>query len=212
LNLLGDFEFLGGTAFGLFTIGDGAALRFDRVSDFIKADKGERVAVGVPKAAEDGSPNWRSMIAGSGGLIWERRLRFQSVLETPEPRIGKKTDAAIAPFAEFSEHIFGNKRDVGCAADLLELIGVGARNDEREVGGAVGRGDDDPGLADLARLRASVKNDPEAEQVQVEGKAPVEIPHIDHHRLQAQESLLALEGAVCVFWRLWRDASHGRII
>jgi len=212
LHLLGNFQFLGGVAFGILTIGDGAALRLDGMSDFVKTDEGKRIAVGIAKAAEHGAPDWRSMIRGIGGIIRERRLRLQSMLEAPKPRVGKKMDAALAPFAEFGEHVFGNEGDVGGAADLLKLLGVGARDDEREVGGTVGRTDDDPGLPGLAGLRAPVKNDLEPEQVQVEAKASVKIPHIDHHRLQAQKRLLALKSAACAFWRLGRDASHARII
>jgi hypothetical protein len=212
LHLLSDFEFLGGAAFGFLTFGGGPALGFDGVSDLIKTDEGERVAVGIPKAAEDGSPNWRSVIAGSTGIIWERRLCLQSVLEAPEPRIGKKVDAALTPFAKLCEHVFGNEGDMGCAPDLLELFGVWAGDAEREIGCAIGRTDDDPGLPGLAGLRAPVKDDLEAEQVQIEGKALVEIPHIDHHRLQAQEGLLALQVAVCGACHAGPGAIHGRII
>jgi len=122
------------------------------------------------------------------------------VLEAPEPRVGEKTDAALAPFAEFCEHIRGNKGDVGRATDLLELFGVGARNDQREIGGAVWRSDDDPLLPGLAGLLAPVKNDLEAEQFLVELQAAVEIPHVDHHGLQAKKWILALLGTACGFW------------
>src|SRR5258707_2621448 len=122
------------------------------------------------------------------------------MLEAPETRIGQKMDSTFAPFAELLEHVFGHKGDMRSAADLLELFGVGARNNQCEVGGAVGRSDYDPRLPRLARLLAPVKNDLEAEQVLVEDQAAVKIPHVDHHRLQAQERILAPYGTVCAFW------------
>src|SRR6202008_3828289 len=113
LHLLCNFKFLRSAALGFLVFGGQSALHFDRVGDFVKTNKRKCVAVGIPKAAEDGSPNRRCMIVGSGGIVRERRLQLQSGLETPEPRVGKKMDAALAPFAEFCKHVFGDEGYVG---------------------------------------------------------------------------------------------------
>ena len=134
------------------------------------------------------------------------------MLESPEAGIGKKMDAALTPFAELSEHVFSDERYVRGAADLLELLGIGSRGHQREVGGAVGRGDDDPRLARLAGLRASIEDDLEAEQVEIELQASIEISDVDHHRLQAQEGFLSWRSAGGAFRCLRRDAGHPRII
>ena len=57
LDLFGDFEFLGGAAFGFEFFGEGPALRFNFVSDFIKADERERVAVRILEASERAAPD-----------------------------------------------------------------------------------------------------------------------------------------------------------
>ncbi len=149
LHLLGDFKFLGSAALGFLVFGGEPALRFDRVSDFVEANQRKRVPVGIAEAAEDGSPNGRGVIVLDGSAVRKRRLHLQRVLESPEPRVGKKTDATLAPFTELCEDVFGDERDVRGASDLRELFGVGARNNQREVGGAVGRSDDDPPLTGL---------------------------------------------------------------
>jgi hypothetical protein len=121
-----------------------------------------------------------------------RRLQLQCVFEAPEPRVGKKADAALAPFAELCEHILGNECDVGSAADLPELFGIRAWNHQSEVGCAVGRSDDHPLLPGMTRLLAPVKDYLEAEEIQVKLQASVQVSHVDHHRLKAQEGILAL--------------------
>src|SRR5580693_7743978 len=77
LHLLGDFKLLCGTSFGFQAFGHSAALLFDRVRDFVETDKRKRVAVGIPKTAEDSAPNRRRMIAGSTSIVSKRRLQLQ---------------------------------------------------------------------------------------------------------------------------------------
>ena len=58
-----DVELLGGAAFGFEPFGDGAALGFDGVRDFVEADEGKRIAVGIAESGEDAAPN-RGMLFG----------------------------------------------------------------------------------------------------------------------------------------------------
>ena len=58
-----DFEFLGGAPLGFQSLGSGTALRFDGVSDFVKADERKRIAVEILEAGEDAAPNWSRLTA-----------------------------------------------------------------------------------------------------------------------------------------------------
>jgi hypothetical protein len=57
LDFVGDFELLGGAAFRFEFCGVGAALGFEGVRDFVKADEGEGVAIGVAEAGGDAAPD-----------------------------------------------------------------------------------------------------------------------------------------------------------
>src|SRR5208282_4322388 len=85
LDFVGDFEFLGGAAFEFEFGGGGAALGFKGVGDFVEADEGESVAVGIAEAGRDAAPD--------GGFFAEQR-RFESVADGA--RIGVELDAAEA--------------------------------------------------------------------------------------------------------------------
>src|SRR5882724_12702096 len=50
LDLFGNFQFLGGAAFGFAFFGEGAALGFERVRDFVEADETEGVSVDITEA------------------------------------------------------------------------------------------------------------------------------------------------------------------
>ncbi len=59
LDFVGNFEFLGGAAFGFEFCGSRAALGFESVRDFVKADEGESVSVDIAEAGDDAAPDGR---------------------------------------------------------------------------------------------------------------------------------------------------------
>ena len=79
--------------------------------------------------------------------------------------------------------------------------------DEGEGGGAVGRGNRDPALAGL---QAGVDDEPEAELVDVEAEAPVEVAHEDAHRVDAEEGPGDTRGEGGSGRRAGRVADHAR--
>ena len=83
----------------------------------------------------------------------------------------------------------------------------GRGGDEGEDGGAVGRGDRDPALAGL---QAGVDDEPEAELVEVEAEAPVEVAHEDAHRVDAEESSGETRWRVASGRGAGRVAGHAR--
>jgi hypothetical protein len=108
LDFVGDFEFLGGAAFKFELGGDGAALGFESVGDFVETDQGESVAVGIAETSGDASPN--------GGFFAEER-RFRDVvdfasfgveLDAAEARGVLEVDAAPGPFLVFGQDVFGD--------------------------------------------------------------------------------------------------------
>lgn len=108
LDFVGDFEFLGGAAFGFEFGGGGAALGFESVGDFVEADESEGVAVDIAETGDDAAPdrgfhaeNWRIGRGFGGGCLG-------IVLEAFEAWSGVETDAAFGPFLKFCEDVFGN--------------------------------------------------------------------------------------------------------
>jgi hypothetical protein len=105
LNLFGDFQFLGGAAFGFELGGEGSAMSFDPACDFVEADQSEGVSVGIFEAGMNSAPG--------RNLGWELEV-----------------DAAFAPLFVFGREVFGEEIDVGKAADVLFRLasGRGQRN------------------------------------------------------------------------------------
>ena len=68
LHLFGDIEFLCGAPLGFKPFGDGAALGFDGVSDFVETDKRERIPVGILETGEHAAPNRRVLTGGGQGV------------------------------------------------------------------------------------------------------------------------------------------------
>ena len=108
LDFVGDFQFLGGAAFGFEFGGGGAALGFESVSDFVEADEKERVAVDIAEASDDAAPDGgfhaenRGISRGFGGG------RLGIVLEAFKAWSGVETDAAFGPFLKFCEDVLGD--------------------------------------------------------------------------------------------------------
>ena len=59
LDFVGDFEFLSGATFGFEFCGGSAALGFERMGHFVKADEKEDVSVNVAETGHDTAPNGR---------------------------------------------------------------------------------------------------------------------------------------------------------
>ena len=99
LDFVGDFEFLGGAAFGVEFGGGSAALRFERVRDFVEADERERVAVRIAEARRDASPDGRFFAEQRrlGGSCVADLARFGVELDAAQARSVIEADAAFGP-------------------------------------------------------------------------------------------------------------------
>jgi hypothetical protein len=142
------------------------------VGDFVEADQGENVAVDVAEAGGDAAPD-------GGFFAEERRLNggpdaasFGIELDTAEARSVIEADAAEGPLFIFGDDVFGDEDDLRGTADELVLHGIGLGGDEREDGGTVGRG---YGYEAFAGLEFDVVGEVEAELVEVEAEAAIEI-------------------------------------
>ena len=205
LDVLGDFEFVGGAALGFLLCYDNAALLFHRVGQLVEADEREGIAVDIAEAGDDSAPDGsffaeeHAVSAGdagvctftctcdcrSGGTCGCRGglLGLRLVANAFEARRSLEADASLRPFLEFCGDIFGNEDDLRRTADQLVLLGARLGSDKGKDGGAVGRGYADPAFAGL---HASVVGDVEAELVDEEAKAAVLIADEDVNAVKAQ--------------------------
>ena len=194
LDFVGDFEFLGGAAFGFEFCGGGAALDFESVGDFIEADEREGIAVDITETGDDAAPD-RGFRAENGRIgrgFGGGRLGF--VLEALEARGGMKADASFGPFLKFCEDVFGDEDDIGGAADEFVFEGLGLGHDQGKDRGAVGRRDGDEAFAGL---KLGVVGEMEAKLVDEEADAAVVV---------ANENVDALDAEV----RGCGNGGHGR--
>lgn len=177
LDFVGDFEFLRGAAFDFEFCGGGATLGFEGVSDFVEADQGENVAVNVAEARGDAAPD--------GGFLAEQRRLDGAAdragvggieLDAAEARSVIEADAAARPLFIFRDHIFGDEDDLRGTADELVLDRIWLGGNEGKNGGAVGRSDGDEAFPGL---KLDVIGEVEAELVEVEAEAAVEITDED---------------------------------
>jgi hypothetical protein len=153
------------------------------VSDFVEADEGEGVAIGIAETGEDAAPN---------GSFFAEERRFDGVADTTRLEVELdaaeagsilEANAALGPFLVFGEDIFRDESDAGGAADEFEVEGVGLGGDEPEDGLAVGRGDGDEALAGL---EFGVVGKVEAELVDVEAEAAVLVADVDGDGVDAE--------------------------
>jgi hypothetical protein len=151
LDLLGDFELLGGAAFGLEAFGGVTALGLDLASDLIGAEELEGIAVDVVEAGDGGSEE------GLLGRVMEAH-------------------AAVVPEFIGGVDVLGEKADLSVASDELVVLCAGLGSDEGEDGGAVGWGDGDPAAIEV---ETRVGDDAEAELVDVELQALVVVADVD---------------------------------
>jgi hypothetical protein len=110
LNFVGDFEFLDGATVEFEFCGSGAALGFEGVGDFVEADEGERVAVGIAEARGDAAPDGgffaeQRGLDGAAGCVGVVRIE----LDATEARGVLEADAAFGPFLVFCKDVFGDE-------------------------------------------------------------------------------------------------------
>jgi hypothetical protein len=114
-------------------------------------------------------------------------LRLGIVLDAPEARSVLKANPAHGPLVKFGGDVFGDKDNLGGAADEFVLLGLGLGNDEREDGAAVGRGDGDPAVTGL---EAGVEGEMEAELVEIESQAAILIADENVDAVKAEMEIL----------------------
>src|SRR5260370_355031 len=129
LDLLGNFDFLRGAAFGFQPPGEGAALRFDGVGYLIEADQRKGIAVGILEASKDAAPNRSGLCAGRGGVHRLRSAHLHLILEALEAWREVEANSVLGPFAVLGNHIFGDEGDRGRPANELALFRAGLRRD-----------------------------------------------------------------------------------
>ncbi len=117
LDPRGNFDFLRRAVLGVEAFLMGASLGFDSMGDFIEADEGEEIAVGIAETAEDAAPDGASRIVGGIGMRGIVSQDANAVLEALKPRCAGEIHAASAPFTEFGGDVFGDERDVSVASD-----------------------------------------------------------------------------------------------
>ena len=124
LDFVGDFQFLGGAAFGFEFGGGGAALGLEGVRDFVEADEGEGVAVGVAEAGGDAAPDG-GFFAEEGGLdSGADGARFGIELNTAQAGSLLEADAPFGPFLVFCQDVFGDEHHARGPADELVVLRV----------------------------------------------------------------------------------------
>jgi len=165
LHLLGDFDFLGGTALGLQLFGKSAPLRVDAAGEFIKSGEAEGVSVGIFKARVDSAPG--------GGLRWK--------LEANSP---------VFPFVIFAVDVFGNEPDARLAADELFHVRTGIDGRKTEVGVAIRRRHLDPASTVFELM---VYGDAEPKLVDEKTQAAFLIPNEDDDEVEAQIRIRPIE-------------------
>ena len=146
------------------------------MSDFVEADEGENVAVDVAEASRDAAPD--------GGFLAEKgrfdrradAAGFGIKLYPAEARSVIEADAAEGPLFVFRDDIFGDEDDLRGTADELVLDRIWLGGNEGKNGGAVGRSDGDEAFPGL---KLNVVGEVEAELVEVEAEAAVEIADED---------------------------------
>jgi len=184
LDFIGDFQFLDGAAFEFEFGGGGAALGFEGVGDFVKADEGKGVAVRIAEAGGDAAPDGgffaeQRGFDGAAGCVGVGRIE----LDATEARGVLEADASFGPFLVFCEDVFGDEGQAGGAADEFEVERVGFGGDQGEDGLAVGRGYGDEALAGL---EFGVVGEMEAELVNVEAEGAVLVADIDVDGVDAE--------------------------
>src|SRR5260370_38576989 len=159
------------------------------------------------ETGKDAAPNRRVLCAGRRLVSRLRGAHVHFILGAFQGRRELEANPALAPFAVFDNHILGDKGDVSGLANELVLFRAGFWRDEGEVRGAVRRGD---GYETAAGLNAGVKNQLEAELIEVKAQAAVEVANVDRDRLKAQVRVLAIQADSGAIYQLATGVAHGR--
>src|SRR5437879_13651596 len=101
-----------------------------------------------------------------------RSTHLHLILEALQARSELEANSAIAPLAVLGNYILGDKGDWHGPANELVLFRARLRRDERKVRRAIGRSD---GYEATIGLNAGVKNQLEAELIDVEIQAEIEV-------------------------------------
>src|SRR6266852_3294796 len=183
LDLFGDFDFLGGAAFGLLFLGDGAAVGFDGVGHFVETDEAERIAVNIAEAGGNAAPDRRFFSEQNRWRGRGRDLRLGIVLDAPEAGGVLKADATPGPFLKLGGEVFSDKHNLGGAADEFVFLRLGLGNDERKDGTAIGRSDGDPAVTGL---KAGIESKMKSELIEVKAQAAILIANVHVHTVKTE--------------------------
>src|SRR2546430_5820278 len=130
-----------------------------------------------------------------------RGAHVDLVLQAFQPRRELEANSAFAPFAVLGNYILGDEGDRHRPANEFVLFRAGLRRDERKVRRAVGRGH---GYEAAIGLNASVKDQLEAELIEVKAQTLLQVANVNRNRLEAQVGILAIQtnsGAISPFER-----------
>ncbi len=177
LDFVSDFKFLCGAAFGFELCCGSATLGFEGVGNFVETDEGENVAVNVAEAGGDTAPDGgffaeQRGLGGAAGRVGVGGIE----LDAAQAGSVVEADAAERPLFVFRDDIFGDEDDLRGTANELVLHRIWLGGDEGKNGGAVGRSDGDEAFPGL---KLDVIGEVEAELVEVEAQATVEIADED---------------------------------
>ncbi len=156
------------------------------MSDFVEADERERVSVDVAETGGDAAPD--------GGFLAEKgrfnrradAAGFGIKLYSAEAGSMIEADAAEGPLFIFRDDIFGDEDDLRGTANQLVLYRIWLGGNEGKNGGAVGRSDGDEAFPGL---KLDVVGEVEAELVEVEAEAAVEVADEDLSGMDAEVGL-----------------------
>jgi len=165
LNLLGDFDFLGGAALGFDLQSKSSPLCFDAAREFVEPGKSEAVSVRIFKTGMNAAPH--------------RDLRRISEFH-----------ASRLPLLILAVDVFRNKPDARLWPYEFFRVVLGLKQSEAQVRVAIRRADLDPALAVLETV---INYHPEAQLIDIESQTAVKIANIDDREVQAEIGIFAVK-------------------
>ena len=109
------------------------------------------------------------------------------ILDALQARRILKADAVPGPFLKLGRDVFGDKNNLGGAADELVLLRLGLGNNKRKDRAAVRRGD---GYPAVTRLKSGIEGQMESELIQVEAQAAILVTNVDVHTMETEVRVL----------------------
>src|SRR5260370_30732876 len=182
LDVPGELQFLAQAMFGFRPFGMRAALCFNLAVDGVITQKREGVSIQVFEGGGDSAP----------GLNLRRMV---------------KTHAALAPFLELGEDVFGQEDDLSRAADKLVFSGVGIRSNEREHSGAIGGSDGERIFG--GREEGHIKGQAESQLIQVESPASLFVANENGNGSEAEVGVVAIRAKTAPVRKQGRRVSSG---